>query len=683
MSGHPPDELENLVQAALCLRRIRPQLDKDMVDRLAQIMDAFHKILPTGPTNATNATELGKLISTAQGTSQDVLGSSSLTIRSANEGGQPTQEISTSPQAGPSTNNNSKRTNSALHSSSAEEESSDEEVSDESDSEQQIDTREFPNGDVLFMDKIVSGSKAIETRSVGWAMGQYSRDRNSIYKVCVGVYQCPVPGCRRIERPRLIPGGTSKTNPIAQPPKQPCPWHEVPLVQVQCHATLKSKRDGKDIFFEHRGFHNHRKPNDIRAESKSKKRRKAEIAAKDNNSSSRSSSARPGLGLGGDISSLASLKRIAGGSEGDGNGNGGDAELTNRPVQDATVESRALDEVTTRPPQTNVAFTIEGDRTPIEGSNVKNRNNNEEDRAVTEEDDIMGFEEDEEEERLASQREGLQSTTSTQSFGETLLHPQGSTIVPPMVNTFSSTTKPQEVNTFSNTTPQVVNSNTVPQGMNAFRNTVPQGMNAFRNTASQGMNTLGNTAPERVNTFSNTTPQGVNTFGNTVPQGVNTFSNTLPQGVNTFINTVPQGVNNFSHNTPQVVNTFSNTAPQGVNTLSNTVPQGVNNTTNTALQVVNTIRSDGLGTTTSPGLGFYFEKLMATTPGNLPHCAACKAMNEPDERSLIEPGDMRFVLTQIVPGSAGPRIMTESFHPTLFCTNRLPEPFRSEARTTL
>ncbi|KAF9372760.1 hypothetical protein CPB97_001036 [Podila verticillata] len=246
----PVGEEEIILTAAMLLRRIQPRFDKDLRSRLAETM----ALLDAGPTAQSAIPESPHYNqhqqSQSENEAEDIL-----------------------PQA--------KRKRGRSRESSLSEDCGsdvDAEVDDDgptSRSFNHISTHEYPNGNKDYYITMSKYTNLIEARRVGWQMGRYSRttDGGTVSKICLGMYQCPVPHCDHVEKPRLS-RSTSKNKPTPLPPKDAgeCPTHKSTLVLVRCGATLKITSLGKRLFFQHRGFHDHAKPS--AEESLKAKRRK-------------------------------------------------------------------------------------------------------------------------------------------------------------------------------------------------------------------------------------------------------------------------------------------------------------------------------------------------------------------------------------------------------------------------
>lgn len=85
-------------------------------------------------------------------------------------------------------------------------------------------TREYPNGDVIYDSTRDTDCSLRDGRGIGWATLVYSSRTtqtgiSTIWKSCLGVYQCPMTSCSFTERPR-VPRLEKKNIPRRFLPKQ-------------------------------------------------------------------------------------------------------------------------------------------------------------------------------------------------------------------------------------------------------------------------------------------------------------------------------------------------------------------------------------------------------------------------------------------------------------------------------
>lgn len=148
-----------------------------------------------------------------------------------------------------------------------------------------VSSPEYPNGNVKLFIEHHKGANEEALRQVGWAINPYGHNPPNKHGVaiwnrsCLGNYQCPVPGCRFSERPRVPRKGRFKHGP-PQPAENRCVVHKCDLDHVSCKALLRiSQRKREDIdtekivietTFDHEGFHNHAKPHPFRPDFISK-----------------------------------------------------------------------------------------------------------------------------------------------------------------------------------------------------------------------------------------------------------------------------------------------------------------------------------------------------------------------------------------------------------------------------
>ena len=92
----------------------------------------------------------------------------------------------------------------------------------------------------------------------------------TVYKHCLGNFECPVQDCGFHLRP-LVPKKHTKDEPARAPKNSKCLHHQEQLKHISCSATLKIITTLKSITFFHQGTHNHQRPHSARPDLESLK----------------------------------------------------------------------------------------------------------------------------------------------------------------------------------------------------------------------------------------------------------------------------------------------------------------------------------------------------------------------------------------------------------------------------
>ena len=131
----------------------------------------------------------------------------------------------------------------------------------------QPDPHRFPNGNLCY-----AVNDPTSTFNTSWAMllasskkgkGQ-NKDKRYYYHSCLGIYECPVKGCKVVSNPTHPRKKKIGAMPTKARGSGDCRIHNTRLVHVPCNAKMKIRKSSNSsvVDVEHKGYHIHQRPHE-------------------------------------------------------------------------------------------------------------------------------------------------------------------------------------------------------------------------------------------------------------------------------------------------------------------------------------------------------------------------------------------------------------------------------------
>jgi len=131
----------------------------------------------------------------------------------------------------------------------------------------QPDPHRFPNGNLCY-----AVNDPTSTFNTSWVMllatskkgkGQ-NKDKRYYYHSCLGIYECPVKGCKFVSNPAHPRKKKIGARPTKARGSGDCKIHNKQLVHVPCNAKMNLRKSSNSsvVDVEHKGYHIHQRPHE-------------------------------------------------------------------------------------------------------------------------------------------------------------------------------------------------------------------------------------------------------------------------------------------------------------------------------------------------------------------------------------------------------------------------------------